>query len=205
MSSNTEQVVSGTQPFPEEDEQFLRQAANAIHEERQKVEQVEDIAFIEHQKAKSLALQRSTAGSVGHDLYSVAKVSLEPFKVTPVPLGFTLVPPKGYYGQILSKSSWALKNVVTVGGVIDPDYRGEVCVLLFNFTDEPVFLDEGDCCGQMVFLKCTNPTFRAFFADKNPTERGDRGVLQLHKKMKLDEEKMAKEDKKIFEGKNVAA
>jgi dUTP pyrophosphatase len=45
--------------------------------------------------------------------------------------------PEGYYGRVAPRSGLAVKNFIDVGaGVIDSDYRGEVKVLLFNFSDQ---------------------------------------------------------------------
>jgi dUTP pyrophosphatase len=41
--------------------------------------------------------------------------------------------PEGNYGRIAPRSGLALNHMIHVGGgVIDNDYRGEVCVILFN-------------------------------------------------------------------------
>ena len=53
--------------------------------------------------------------------------------------------PEGNYGRIAPRSGLAAKNSIDVGaGVIDSDYRGEVKVLLFNFSDEDFSFNEGD-------------------------------------------------------------
>lgn len=45
--------------------------------------------------------------------------------------------PEGYYGRIAPRSGLACKHFIDVGaGVIDSDYRGEIMVLLFNFSNE---------------------------------------------------------------------
>jgi dUTP pyrophosphatase len=172
-------------------------------EEESKPNERGSMAFILHNLPReNNALERSTPEAVGHELYCVEMVTLEPRKVTPVPLGFSLIPPRGYYGQILSKSTWALKNIIVVGGVIDPDFRGELCALMLNLNDEPILWDEGVCCAQLVFLKCCTPAFRQFKMSDFETERGERGCLQLHKKIKMDEKAAA--DAKMDEDAPVA-
>jgi dUTP pyrophosphatase len=46
--------------------------------------------------------------------------------------------PIGNYGRVAPRSGLSVKNFIHVGaGVIDADYRGEVKVLLYNFSDVP--------------------------------------------------------------------
>ena len=53
--------------------------------------------------------------------------------------------PVGNYGRIAPRSGLAAKNSIDIGaGVIDSDYRGEVKVLLFNFSDTDFKVVEGD-------------------------------------------------------------
>lgn len=45
--------------------------------------------------------------------------------------------PLGYYGRVAPRSSLAAKHSIDVGaGVVDSDYRGELKVILFNFSDQ---------------------------------------------------------------------
>jgi dUTP pyrophosphatase len=50
--------------------------------------------------------------------------------------GISMAVPEGYYGRVAPRSGLAVKNFIDVGaGVVDSDYRGEVKVLLFNFSE----------------------------------------------------------------------
>lgn len=52
-----------------------------------------------------------------------------------VKTGLSVAIPPGHYGRVAPRSGLAVKQFIDVGaGVIDEDYRGEVCVLLFNFS-----------------------------------------------------------------------
>ena len=45
--------------------------------------------------------------------------------------------PTGLYARIAPRSRLALKKLIDVGArVVDSDYRGEVCVVLFNHGDQ---------------------------------------------------------------------
>ena len=68
-----------------------------------------------------------------------------------VPLGIAVVVPSGTYGRLISSSGLALTKGVEVGaGVVDADYRGEVSVLLFNRTEQPFIVAEGDRVTQLI-------------------------------------------------------
>ena len=64
--------------------------------------------------------------------------------------------PEGNYGRIAPRSGLAAKFCIDVGaGVIDSDYRGEVKVLLFNYSDVAFDFKEGDRVAQMIIEKYT--------------------------------------------------
>ena len=83
-----------------------------------------------------------TEGAVGLDL---AAALAEPITLAPgarglVPTGLAIAVPPGFEGQVRPRSGLALRHGVTVlntPGTIDPDYRGEVKVLLVNLGDAP--------------------------------------------------------------------
>ena len=61
--------------------------------------------------------------------------------------------PPGFYGRLAPRSGLAVKKGIHVGaGVIDPDYRGEVRVLLFNLGKEDFAVAAGDRIAQVTPL-----------------------------------------------------
>ena len=59
--------------------------------------------------------------------------------------------PAGVYARIAPRSGLAVKNRIAVGGgVIDPDYDGEVKVILFNHGDADFIVNPGDRIAQIV-------------------------------------------------------
>lgn len=57
----------------------------------------------------------------------------------------------GADGRVAPRSGLASKHFIDTGaGVIDADYRGEVKVLLFNFSDVDFTIKEGDRVAQLV-------------------------------------------------------
>ena len=84
--------------------------------------------------------------------------------------------PEGMEGQIRSRSGLASKYGVFVlnsPGTIDPDYRGEVKVLLANLGHLPFDISEGDRIAQLVFSKYETPSFNA--NSISHYERGEKG------------------------------
>ena len=76
---------------------------------------------------------RATEGSVGLDFYSPADYVIPPHNQLLILTQIKLQIPLGYYGRLASKSSLAILHQLHVGaGVIDPDYTGEIMVLLIS-------------------------------------------------------------------------
>ena len=59
-------------------------------------------------------------------------------------------------------------------GTIDADYRGEIGIILFNFSDRPFPVHRGDRIAQLVFAKLAKAGFRIVDA-LNETRRGSGG------------------------------
>ncbi|QHF16180.1 polyprotein [Camellia lemon glow virus] len=118
--------------------------------------------------------RRRTVGAAGYDLVSIADYDI-PRKVRKAcSTGIAFQIPSGFYGQILSRSSLALKGIDVVGGVIDSDYRGEILVILANNGRKNYTIKAGDRIAQIIFIPCANLDFEETEALAN-TERGSQG------------------------------
>jgi dUTP pyrophosphatase len=90
------------------------------------------------------------------DLHAVEDVTLDPGAARVVPTGLTIELPSGYEGQVRPRSGLALKHAITIPnapGTIDPGYRGEIRVILFNLGREPYTIHKGDRIAQLVVGK----------------------------------------------------
>ena len=88
---------------------------------------------------------RATEGSVGLDLYSPANYIIPPYSQLLIPTQIKLGIPLGHYGRLASKSGLAILHHLHVGaGVIDPNYTGEVKVLLINTAPHAHSIIRGD-------------------------------------------------------------
>lgn len=76
---------------------------------------------------------RGTPGSAGYDLYSTDGFIIMPGHRVVVTTGVSVELPNGTYGRIAPRSGLAVKHGVDVlAGVVDPDYTGELKVVLVN-------------------------------------------------------------------------
>jgi dUTP pyrophosphatase len=84
---------------------------------------------------------RNTPAAAGYDLFSTDGYTIQPGHRVVVSTGINLQLPPGTYGRIAPRSGLAVKHGLDVGaGVIDPDYRGEVKVVLFNHDPRNAFV-----------------------------------------------------------------
>ena len=94
--------------------------------------------------------------------------------------------PEGYYGRIVGCSGLANTHGITVhNGTTDSDYRGIVCVVLFNLFNEEYVVETDNRIGQLIIERCYTPKFvevNEFNEEK--TIKGQRGDMkELHYKL----------------------
>ena len=100
-----------------------------------------------------------TALSAGMDLRAFlpeGPVTLQPLQRSMVKTGLFMEIPAGFEAQIRPRSGLALKKGITVlnsPGTIDADYRGELCVVLINLSDQPFVINDGERIAQMVIAR----------------------------------------------------
>ncbi len=102
--------------------------------------------------------QYATALSAGVDLRANVSepITLQPMQRVMVPTGLFIALPAGYEAQVRPRSGLALKKGITVlnsPGTIDADYRGEICIILINLSDEPFVINDGERIAQLVVAR----------------------------------------------------
>ena len=101
---------------------------------------------------------KATKYSRGLDLHSPDNYLICPKKQVLIPTQIKLGIPPGYYRRIAPKSCLAIQNQVHVGaGVIEPDYTGEVKVLLINNSKHYYQVKEGEPIAQIILEKASMP------------------------------------------------
>lgn len=121
----------------------------------------------------------ATTQSAGMDLRANIgeSIVLHPMERRLVPTGLFMALPVGYEAQIRPRSGLALKHGITVlntPGTIDADYRGEIMVLLINFSQNDFVINDGERIAQMVIAKHENAEFIEV-ENLDDTERGTGG------------------------------
>ena len=121
---------------------------------------------------------RATAGSAGYDVASAEPdFVLAPGERRSVGTGFAMQLPPELECQVRPRSGLALRWGLTLPNTpatIDPDYRGELRVLLWNAGTEPVPITRGMRIAQLVFARFEAPELHEAAA-LEPTLRGPGG------------------------------
>ena len=118
---------------------------------------------------------RATEGLVGLDFYSPADYIIPPHSQLLIPTQIKLQIPLGLYGRLASKSGLAILHQLHVGaGVIDPDYTGEIMVLLTNTASRVHPIMKGDPIAQLILEKVSIPILREL-KELPSTTRGAHG------------------------------
>lgn len=102
--------------------------------------------------------QYETALAAGLDIKAniTKPVTLKPLDRAMVPTGLFVELPEGVEMQIRPRSGMAAKfgiSVLNSPGTIDPDYRGEIKVILANLSSQDYVLNPGERIAQMVIAR----------------------------------------------------
>jgi dUTP pyrophosphatase len=90
----------------------------------------------------------------GLDLRALERAVLRPGTAQAVPTGIAIEIPPGYEAQVRPRSGLALKHSITVNfGTIDPGYRGEIRVIMFNLGQADYTVEKGDRIAQLIVAR----------------------------------------------------
>lgn len=123
--------------------------------------------------------QRSTSSAAGFDLYSNEDATILAGATHVIHTGIIMEIPDGYFGGIYARSGLATKEGLRPAncvGVIDSDYRGEICVALHNDSSSTKHVSAGERIAQLIIQSYAAPTFDVVKSvNINSTERGING------------------------------
>ena len=120
---------------------------------------------------------RATPQAAGYDIRSAIEVVLNPGEIRLISTGLIMELPEGMECQVRPRSGLALKYGITLPnspGTIDPDYRGEVKIIIQNLGSEQVTLIRGERVAQLVFSLFESPEVSEV-KELSSTDRGKDG------------------------------
>ena len=121
---------------------------------------------------------RATKHAAGYDLAANETVTLDPAERAIISTGVSLQLPPDIAASVRPRSGLAAKHGITVlntPGLIDPDYRGEIKVILYNAGHQPFWVNRGDRIAQLTFEHILTPNLEQV-ETLDETERGTGGL-----------------------------
>ncbi len=123
---------------------------------------------------------RATPGSAGMDLYACLDeaITIAPHEIKVIPTGIAIeLESPDYVAYLYARSGLAIKHGIAPAncvGVIDSDYRGEVCAGLLNATEKAFTIEPGERIAQLVIAPVILPEIEVV-DELGDTERGAGG------------------------------
>lgn len=119
--------------------------------------------------------EKGSEHAAGYDLRSAENAIVPAHGNYLIRTDLQLEIPQGGYGRIAPRSGLAVTDFIDVGaGVVDRDYRGNVCVLLFNFSNMDFHVSVGDRIAQLI-IEAVVETKLEQVQEMDDTDRGGRG------------------------------
>lgn len=123
---------------------------------------------------------KATPGSACFDVYSSVEVSLRLGETKQIPLDIGFQFSKKLCFRIYPRSGLSLLPTFVGEGVIDSDYRGNISVILTNFSALNVDVNIGDRIAQIMFVKPEPDTFEEVENFTDTTVRSTRGFNHVN-------------------------
>ena len=113
-------------------------------------------------KENALLPVRGSAFAAGYDLCACTEnpMPVAPHETVKIGTGISAAIPVGWFGAVFARSGLACKEGLRPAncvGVIDSDYRGEICVGLCNVSDVPYVITPEERVAQMVIAPVLTP------------------------------------------------
>ena len=137
----------------------------------------EEIAVnISFDKSKTTIPMEMYLDSAGYDLFADESITILKWSRASICTSIRFQIPKGFYGEIKSRSGLAIKNgLLAFNGTVDAGYVGFVYVILFNNSDFDYNVKKGDRIAQIIFRKCHSVSFVVCDEVSIDTDRGVKG------------------------------
>ncbi|KAG6485760.1 hypothetical protein ZIOFF_054325 [Zingiber officinale] len=117
----------------------------------------EDVLYVKCLTSTAVLPQRKTEGAAGYDLIFNQSYHIPPYGQAMLNTSISIKLPKGTYARIAPRSNYAMRGMTIGGGVVDPDYRGEIKILVYNYSDDEMNFAEGESIAQLILECCKTP------------------------------------------------
>jgi dUTP pyrophosphatase len=118
---------------------------------------------------------RGSSFAAGLDICTIEALTIGPHERAVARTGLAVAIPHGFYGRVAPRSGLAVKlGLDVLAGVIDSDYRGELCCVLYNTSNAEMSLEAGSKICQLIIEKIITPK-ATWSEDLDETVRGAGG------------------------------
>ena len=123
----------------------------------------------------------------GIDIYAAYDYKIAPLTMEKVKTDLKVKLPKGTYGRIAARSGATIaEQIIIGGGVVDPDYAGDITILIFNLSNTDCIIKTGDSFAQLICEKISHPAL-VEVSNIPCTERGEKGFGSSQRNDKNEE------------------
>ena len=122
-------------------------------------------------------IEKALPGDAGYDVFSNERAVLKPGERKLIGTGLKMAIPRGYEAQVRPKSGLAINYglaVLNTPGTIDPNYRGELKVILINLGEKEIEIEKGQKIAQIIFNRVESPKIIEV-NELDETERNENG------------------------------
>jgi len=136
------------------------------------------LKFVKLQPSAKLPV-KAHANDSGMDICAIGDGEVKPHGFARFNTGIAAIIPKGYELQVRPRSGLAhKKGVISAFGTIDSGYTGDIGIAVYNHSDEPFYVFNGDRIAQLVFQKIPDVEVLEGTLEeleKHNTDRGEHG------------------------------
>lgn len=126
-------------------------------------------------KSTTVLPKKSHLPDSGLDIFLPEELTLEPFETKTIGLEIAVTIPEGHAGMLVPRSSIAQKGLIIQTSIIDPDYTGEIHLIITNCSTFKQKLERGARVCSLVAYSVLNP-YLEVVTELQSTERGESGL-----------------------------
>lgn len=126
-------------------------------------------------KSTTMLPKKSHLHDSGLDIFLPETITLEPFETKTVGLEIAVTIPEGHAGMLVPRSSIAQKGLIIQTSIIDPEYTGEIHLIITNCSTFKQTLDRDTRVCSLVVYSVLNP-YLEVVKELRTTKRGERGL-----------------------------